>query len=136
MRIDGIGRAIPGPGGAVSRTGASGGFRLADAHSAGASRAATPLRPAPALDALIALQAIEEDPRERRRRAVKRGHGLLDALDELKFALVDGRGDPAALGALTRRLSERGETSGDSGLDDALSAIELRAAVELAKRGQ
>jgi len=48
------------------------------------------------IDALIALQGIE-DPLERRRRAVKHGRRALDALDELKLALLSGILEPSAL---------------------------------------
>jgi hypothetical protein len=136
MRIDGLGRAI---GGALQRAGATRGasFQLSDPGASAAARAPSPLRRAPALDALIALQAIEPElPRERRRREIARGRSLLDALDGMKLAIVEGRDDGAALGALAARLAEARAATGEAGLDDALSAIELRAEVEMAKRGR
>ena len=135
MRIDSLGSTVGSP--AMARSGVrSGGFALAEAQDQGSARQAAPLRPAPSLDALMALQAFEEDlPRERRRRQIARGRGLLDVLDGLKLALIEGRDDPAALRALSARLREQRAATGDDGLDDALAAIELRAQVELAKRG-
>jgi len=133
MRIDGLGRAFSG--GGAARTSGSGGFRISDPAAAESRRPAAPALSAPGLDALLALQAEEETPRQRRRRAMRRGRGLLDALDDLKLALIDGRADPRALAGLAQSLAERRGETGDAGLDETLSAIEVRAHVELAKRG-
>jgi folylpolyglutamate synthase/dihydropteroate synthase len=135
MRIDGPGRTVSTLTGTASRGGSAGGFTLSEAPSSEAPRAAAAMRSAPSLDALMALQAMQEDPRERRRREVKRGRGLLDALDGLRLAMLDGAHSPEALAALARNMAER-EPTGDSDLDEVLSAIDLRARVELAKRGQ
>ena len=135
MRIEGPGRTTPSPSGGVSRGGSGGVFSLSDAPASRAPLGAAPLRSAPSLDALMALQALPEDPRERKRREIKRGRGLLDALDGLKLALLDGAQPPQALEALARNMAER-QPTGDSGLDEVLSAIDLRARVELAKRGR
>ncbi|RXF68094.1 flagellar assembly protein FliX [Hansschlegelia zhihuaiae] len=136
MRIDGLGRAI---GGGPQRAGATRGafFQLSDPGTSAAARAPSPLRQSPGLDALIALQAVETElPRERRKREIARGRSLLDALDGMKLALVGGQDDDAALGALAAQLSEARGATGEIGLDDALAAIELRAQVEMAKRGR
>jgi hypothetical protein len=84
------------------------------------------------MDAILALQG-EGDPAERRRRSLKRGHDLLDALDRLKAGLLAGRIAVDDLKGLVARLSDRPESTGDPGLDDVLAHIELRARVELAK---
>ena len=86
------------------------------------------------IDALIALQGIE-DPLERRRRAVKHGRRALDALDELKVALLSGTLEPSALLRLKAVAGDLTEGSGDEKLDHVLGEIELRVAVELAKAG-
>lgn len=135
MRIDGLGRAVPGGAAAMARGAPAGAFSLSEPPAGEPARRALPLRPAPALDALIALQAMPDAPREKKRRQIARSRGLLDALDGLKLALINGDVDSAALSALAAGLRERGETTGEDGLDDVLSAIELRAQVELAKRG-
>lgn len=136
MRIDSLGRTLGGPA-APRPAAARGGFSLGEAAVASQARQAAPLRAAPSLDALIALQAIQpETAREKKRRELRRGRGLLDLLDGMKLALIDGHDDPAALASLVKTLAERRDATGDAGLDDALSAIELRAQVELAKRGK
>ena len=86
------------------------------------------------IDALIALQGIE-DPLERRRRAVKHGRRALDALDELKLALLSGTLETSALLRLKTVAADLKEGAGDEKLDQVLGEIELRVAVELAKAG-
>ena len=86
------------------------------------------------IDALLALQGVEE-PGERRRKAVKRGRTALDALDALKLGLLSGTFDTGALARLKSVTAALGEPSGDPTLDAVLAEIELRAQVELAKIG-
>lgn len=114
---------------------ASGRFSLDTGQSAGRAAAAQAPIPAAALEGLIALQAVG-DTLERRRRAVKRGGDLLDLLDQLKVAVLEGRVPVATLGRIAEQLKGRRELAGDSRLDDILAHIELRAAVELAKLGR
>lgn len=84
------------------------------------------------VEALIALQQAD-GPEERRRRALRRGGGLLDRLDALKLALLEGGDGAPALQALARATAEQRETVDDPGLTELLGHIETRAAVELAK---
>lgn len=122
-----VGYTAPAPG----RRGAAGSFSVAE-QDAPRTPAAAPPRPLTSLDALIALQGVD-DPGERRRRAVKRGRTALEALDALKIGLLAGTLDGAALARLKVAAPELVEASGDARLDAILSEIELRAAVELAK---
>jgi Class II flagellar assembly regulator len=87
------------------------------------------------LDTLIAVQA-QEDAGERRKRQARRGHDLLDGLDRLKASLLGGRVPLAELERLKSTLSQRREMTDDPRLDDVLSHVELRVAVELAKLGR
>src|SRR5262249_18443968 len=86
------------------------------------------------IDALIALQGVE-DPTERRRRAIKRRRTALDALDEVKLGLLAGTLEPAALARLKSTVADLADRSGDSNLDAVLAEISLRVEVELAKFG-
>ncbi len=122
----------PAPGAAARPT--SGGFALAAAQAPQAPSAAVALRTLGGIDALIALQGIEE-PVERRRRAVKHGRRALDALDELKIGLLAGTLDQATLLRLKAVAADLKEGSGDERLDQVLGEIDLRVAVELAKAG-
>jgi hypothetical protein len=84
------------------------------------------------IDALIALQGVE-DPLERRKRAVKRGQVALDALDELKIGLLGGALTPATLAKLQSAAAHLKMDSGNAALDAVLAEIELRVEVEIAK---
>lgn len=84
------------------------------------------------VSALMALQGVD-DVTERRRRAIRRGGGLLDRLEELKLALLSGEAGEGALDRLTRTLREERPVDQDVALNALLDQIDLRAAVELAK---
>jgi len=120
--------------GAAGRTGGASraGFSL---PSQGAQRAsgAVPVAVLANLDALIALQEVDE-PMQRRRRAAERGRTLLDALDQLKAAMLAGKVSTVQLQRIAEQLRQRAP-SADPRLDDILAQIELRAEVELAKLG-
>ncbi|GGL45855.1 flagellar assembly protein FliX [Caulobacter rhizosphaerae] len=87
------------------------------------------------LDALLALQA-NLDPMERKRRAVKRAGGLLDLLDALKLATLDGEVSTGTLSRLKSAVREHREATDDPKLEAILNEIETRAAVEAAKLEQ
>ena len=109
-------------------------FSLAQPEEPQAQSAAVALRTVGGIDALIALQGIE-DPVERRRRAVKHGRRALDALDELKIGLLGGTLDQATMLQLKSVAADLHNASGDDRLDQVLAEIDLRVAVELAKAG-
>ncbi len=98
----------------------------------GAAAAPAPLA---AVDVLIALQE-QSDNLEERRQSLRRGRDMLDLLDEMRHGLLAGA---VADSVLTRLLGavqvERGGIA-DRGLAGVLNEIELRARVELAKRGR
>ncbi|MGX9392359.1 flagellar assembly protein FliX [Nitrobacteraceae bacterium UC4446_H13] len=132
MRIYGPnGTTLGTPAGAARRSNGSG-FVLPDMGGAAEARPATAPKAAAGIDALLALQGIE-DPTERRKRSVGRGRGALDALDDLKIGLLSGSLDNATVMRLRDAAANLKETSGDPGLDAVLSEIELRVEVELAK---
>lgn len=114
---------------------ASGGFSLPQAGAAGSTNAAVATA-APAgvgdVSALMALQGVE-DVMERRRRAVRRGSGILDRLEELKLALLSGEPGEGTLEKLARTMREERPNDADATLSGLLDQIDLRAAVELAK---
>jgi hypothetical protein len=118
----------------ASRRPAGGSFSLSSSEGTHAQSAAVALRTLGGIDALIALQGIEE-PAERRRRAVKHGRRALDALDELKLGLLAGTLDQGTLLRLKTVAADLKDGSGDDRLDGVLAEIDLRVAVELAKAG-
>jgi hypothetical protein len=136
MRVQGPnGTAISSaPGPAAARQAPSGTFTVSEAGGPQAQTPAVALRTLGGIDALIALQGIE-DPVERRSRAVKHGRRALDALDELKLGILSGTLDQATLLRLKSASADLKNGSGDERLDGVLSEIDLRVAVELAKAG-
>jgi hypothetical protein len=116
---------------AVRRSGAEG-FTLSESEAVGGPAANSAARAIGGIDILMALQGIEE-PGERRRRAVARGRGALDALDELKIGLLAGGFGGSTLAKLKATVAGLTDGSGDLALDGVLAEIELRVEVELAK---
>ena len=119
---------------ALARRSAGGTFNVAEGGAPPAPSPAVALRTVGGIDALIALQGIE-DPVERRRRVVKNGRRALDALDEVKLGLLGGTLDQATMLRLKSVAADLKEGSGDEGLDAVVAEIDLRVAVELAKAG-
>lgn len=136
MRIYGPnGTTLGTPAGNARRT-PSTGFSLPDATAAPEMRSAAPPKAAANIDALLALQGVEEDPVERRKRSVAKGRGALDVLDDLKIGLLMGNLDASTVSRLRDAAASLKSSSGDPGLDAVLSQIELRVEVELAKAGR
>ncbi|MDP1739409.1 MAG: flagellar assembly protein FliX [Caulobacter sp.] len=124
--------------GAGRAAGGQGGFSLPSVGGAGAApdvARSSGVTGVGSLDALIALQDVG-GPLERRRRAVGRAGRILDVLDEVKLALIDGEVSGSALDRLMRAVREERMSTDDGRLEDLLSEIETRAAVELAKLEQ
>jgi hypothetical protein len=135
MRIYGPnGTTLGAPAAPARRAGASV-FALPDAPATPETRSATAPKAAGNIDALLAMQGIE-DPVARRKRSVARGRGALDVLDDLKIGLLSGNFDASTVTRLRDAAANLKSTSGDPGLDAVLSEIELRVEVELAKAGQ
>jgi hypothetical protein len=134
MRIDGTYRPAISTRAASRTNGAGGTFQL-DGGSA-------PSRPAQVanaeamtpLDALLALQSVD-DPLLARRRTVRRGRALIDALDAVMGDLLLGRVAEGRLNQLVALVGQVRDPT-DPELDALIDDIELRARVELAKFGR
>lgn len=135
MRIYGPNRTTVAAPAATARRASSTTFSLGETGTAAETRAAVPPRAASGIDALLALQGVE-DSTERRKRSIARGRTALDALDDLKIGLLAGSFDSNTVTRLRTAAADLKTTSGDPGLDQVLSEIELRVEVELAKAGQ
>jgi hypothetical protein len=117
----------------AARTAAAGArFTLGDPSGAARTAGAQAAAPAGALDGLLAVQAAG-DTLERRKRAMRRGHGILDSLDRLKIGLLSGAVGGAELLNIRRQLMQQREAADDPALDEVLAHVDLRAEVELAK---
>jgi Class II flagellar assembly regulator len=134
MRVSGPSRTALATTPGAARRSPGGTFSLGEAGTPQPQTAAMALRTLGGIDALIALQGVE-DPVERRRRAVKHGRRALDALDELKLGLLAGTLDQATMLRLKSIAVDLQDVSGDDRLDAVLAEIDLRVAVELAKAG-
>ena len=127
--------SVNGPRGARGSGSASGArFTLDVGTAATKAEAQAPISIMGGLEALIAIQS-DDNTRERKRRSVRRGQGMLDVLDELKLALLSGHLPPDMQNRLSATLHER-MPSGDAQLDGLVDAIDLRAEVEIAKLKQ
>jgi hypothetical protein len=118
----------------AQRTGAAGMFQLDD--TATTQQAAAPAAPisATGIDALLALQAVE-DPLFARKKAVRRGNALLDALTAAQADLLTGNVGDGRLNQMMALVTQARE-SVDPELDGLIDDIELRVRVELAKHGR
>lgn len=134
MRIYGPNGTTSAATSSAARRSSSSSFSLPTSTETSDSRPATAPAGVGGIDALLALQGVE-DATERRRRAVKRGRDALDILDDLKIGLLSGSLDPATVQRLRAAASELKTNSGDEGLDSVLAEIDLRVEVELAKAG-
>jgi hypothetical protein len=136
MRIYGPnGTTLGSPAANVRRTSSSGFSLPDDAAATSETRASVAPKASANIDALLAMQGIE-DPVEKRKRSVQRGKGALDVLDDLKIGLLSGNFDASTVSRLRTAAADLKSSSGDAGLDVVLSEIELRVEVELAKAGQ
>jgi hypothetical protein len=86
------------------------------------------------VDALLALQAADPVD-DARQQATDRAFSVLDILDDLKIALLEGRIERETLARLMDTLKSERQQTQDPHLESMLDEIELRAAVELAKHG-
>jgi len=134
MRVYGPNGAALATAPTTSRRAASGGFSVSEGEAPRQTGTAGSLRAISTVDALIALQGVE-DPTERKKRAVVKGRHALDLLETLKLGLLDGSVDQSMLARLKVAADGLTETSGDPALDAVLGEIDLRLAVELAKAG-
>jgi hypothetical protein len=133
MRILASNATVLGAAAPAARRATGSGFAVTEETAPRSTGAAGGPRSVGGIDALIALQGVE-DPLERRKRAVKRGRVALDALDELKVALLGGAAlTTGTLAKLQAAAAHLRLGSGQADLDAVLAEIELRVEVEIAK---
>ncbi len=128
MVVGGVSRAGPGAT-SVRRSAGSRPFR-AEPEKAGKSDAAVGTH-AVAMTSLLALQEAESGS-QRDREAQRHGEAMLDELGGLQRALL---GDGEAGTKELARLAGQTLTAADPGLAGVVRAIQLRAGIELARRG-
>lgn len=92
----------------------------------------TGVQPMGMLEGLLAIQQLENDVMEKKQ-AMKRGNDVLDYLDQLRHSLLRGKLSTLQVQNLASAVKELNYNVADPRLKSVLSAIETRAAVELAK---
>jgi len=138
-KVKGPGGIAPGAPKRTAGSGSAGGANFAsllkgaEKPSGQVSQAA----PMAALDAMLTIQAVDEQGggRQNRQRAFRRGSTLLEKLDEIRHGLLEGRMPAAQLQALALALRNEKMAIEDPRLADVVAEIELRCEVELAKLG-
>ncbi|GAB4371088.1 MAG: flagellar assembly regulator FliX [Kiloniellaceae bacterium] len=125
---------------ATRRSGSSapasgGGFARALADGPAQPAAPAGASPVQSVHALLALQEVG-DATEGRRRARRRAADILDQLEDLRLAIMLGEVPLAQLENLAGLLAQRQALNDDPKLAQIINEIEIRAAVELAKRGR
>jgi hypothetical protein len=134
MRIDNTARSNSVAGRSGVNRGGSGGFFIAEDTAASHVASAQPVAPPTGMDALLALQSVE-DPLFARKKALRRGNALLDTLETIKADLLLGQVSEGRLNQLMVLVGQARERNLPE-LDPILDDIELRARVELAKFGR
>ncbi len=115
----------------TARSAAAGGFSLAGTGAATQSAATSAPARVLGLDNLVLLQSVDEAAE--RKRANKRGGRLLDMLDSIKLGMLSGSLDAEQVARLRHAVADGDADYSDERLRDVMSAIDLRAQVELAK---
>jgi len=121
--------------GTAARTGSGAAFVPAGGEAPSRVAGPAPMAAATGIDAILALQAVEDPLSAPRRKAVRRGASLLDMLDSIKADLLVGQVAPERLDQLVALLAEAREQA-EPGLSAVLDDIDLRVQVELAKLGR
>jgi Class II flagellar assembly regulator len=105
---------------------------MADAKTAAALTGSGPIA---AMDAILALQGVQDSP-DGRTRGIEHGEQLLALLDGVQDGLLAGGIPRAMLNRLALAIAKRQEHFTDPKLQRVLDEIDLRARVELAKLEQ
>jgi hypothetical protein len=138
-KIDGPGGVRPGAPKRAGSTGATGETSFASLLKETGKPASQVNQAAPmaALDAMLVVQAVDEQGggKRNRQRAFRRGSTLLERLDEIRHGLLEGSIPASQLQALAQALRSEKMTVQDPQLAEVLAEIELRCEVELAKLG-
>lgn len=115
----------------------AGGGTFARALAEGPSQTSAPsgASPVQTVNALLALQEVA-DSTHGRARARRRADDLLDRLEDLRVAIALGEVPLDHLENLADLLRQRQDKVDDPKLAQIINEIEIRAAVELAKRGR
>ena len=134
MLIDTTRTGAIGSRGAATRSGSGVAFHVNEGEEqTQRAGSAAPTAATHDIGSILALQSVE-DPTVKKKKLVRRGVQLLDTLEDIKADLLVGRVSEGRMDQLMALISQARDRS-DPRLDALLDDIELRARVELAKRG-
>lgn len=85
------------------------------------------------LNPLLSLQEVESDEKRAKRQTVDYGNQLLDKLESIRYALLDGKLSLSQIKELQTLLGRTKLANPDPQLESIIADIELRASVEIAK---
>lgn len=110
------------------------GFSALISTKAGDAEAATASKGIASINNLLAVQEAD-DPSKRaaKQRMAKRGHDILDALEQIKMALINGNLRYSHLENINDMVARNRERIDDPEMAALLDEIDLRAQVEMAK---
>lgn len=137
MKVDGPGSLKTDPARRAGRTAGAGSRdaflrALREREGAPAPAGASGIQAPVAVNPLLALQEVD-DATAGSARARQRAADILDRLDEIRIALLEGRLPREQLAALAHLVNSQREQVDDPRLSALLDEIDLRAQVELAK---
>lgn len=132
MRVGGSGNIRSGGIRAKGTKKAAGGFSVNTETKTGAAKGPGAMGSVSSVDALLALQEVD-DPTTGRRRAMKRGERILDVLEDVQLSLLAGEISRKKLDELLKAVESQKDHIEHQELSDLLDHIELRARVEIAK---
>ncbi len=134
MRVSNVNNANVAASGKKTKEKASGGnFAGLVSGAAEEATATSSLAAVNPLGSLLALQEVDSD-QESRSKVLKRGGDILDNLDEIRMGLLTGELPQSTLQNLENLIKTWRENIDDPELVTIIDEIELRSAVELAKR--
>ncbi|MDF2365987.1 flagellar assembly protein FliX [Sneathiella sp.] len=138
MKVGGSGRATAASGSKGGKSSQKSGAKFSvesDAVESTAGGGVSSSSPIGSIDALVALQGVDDRLPKGNKRALDKGHDLLEKLEGIRDGLLMGSLSVDKLKQLQQTLSGYNVSGADPALQQIVKDIEVRAAVELAKFG-
>ncbi|MCC3305041.1 flagellar assembly protein FliX [Sneathiella sp. HT1-7] len=138
MKVGGSGRATAASGSKGGKASQKSGEKFSvesDAVEAAVGGGVSSSSPIGSIDALVALQGVDDRLPKGNKRALDKGHDLLEKLESIRDGLLMGTLSADKLKQLQETLSGYNVSDADPALQQIVKDIEVRAAVELAKFG-
>ena len=138
MKVGGPGRASAASGSKGGKASQKSGEKFSvesDAVESAAAGGVASASPITSIEALVALQGVDDRLPKGNKGALAKGHDLLEKLEAIRDGLLTGSLSADKLKQLQETLSGYNVSDADPALQQVIKDIELRAAVELAKFG-